>query len=170
MPNDRPGAMAALGAAISALVFPTILSIAPAHGAPGPDICQPATSGGDNVCTARLTSVTANSTDGTITGTPVGGAAPVTLWGQSDAYLRSAGFGDTPPDPVQQWDATIDRVSNADPSDPNWYGQAKSRAFLPRSLDDLASRFPPNIIVVRFVPDDTHSGWFRLMSIQPVAQ
>src|ERR1700731_3880884 len=89
MLNDRGDAMAALGAAISVLAFPTILGIAPAHGAPGPDICKPATSGDDNACTARLTSVTANSTDGTITGTPVGGGAPVTLWGRSDAYLKS---------------------------------------------------------------------------------
>jgi hypothetical protein len=171
MPNDRSGAVAALGAALSVLAFPTILSIAPAHGAPGPDdICKPATSGDDNVCTARLTSVTANSTDGTITGTPIGAGAPVTLWGQSDAYLKSEGFGAAPPDPVQRWDAAIDSVNNADPSDPDWYGAAKSRAFLPRSLDELASRFPPNTVVVRFVPDDTHSGWFRLVSIQPVAQ
>ena len=170
MPNDRIGSRAALTAAIFAAVFPTILSIAPAHGAPGSDTCKPATSGDDNVCIARLTSVTANTTDGTITGAPVGGGAAVTLWGQSDAYLKSAGFGDTPPDPVQRWDAAIGRVNNADPSDPDWYGAAKSRAFLPRSLDELASRFPPDIIVARFVPDDTHPGWFRLVSIQPVAQ
>jgi len=79
MANDRSDAMAALGAAISVLAFPTILGIAPVHGAPGPDICKPATSGDDSACTARLTSLTANSTDGTITGTPVGGGAPVTL-------------------------------------------------------------------------------------------
>lgn len=170
MPNDRSDAMAALGAAISVLAFPTILGIASAHGAPGPDICKPATSGDDSGCTARLTSLTANSTDGTITGTPVGGGAPVTLWGQSDAYLKSQGFGDTPPDPIQRWNAEIDGVNNADPSGPDWYAAGKSRAFLPRSLDELASRFPPDIIVVRFVPDDTHSGWFRLVSIQPVAQ
>jgi hypothetical protein len=170
MPNDRIGSRAALTAAIFAAVFPTILTIAPAHGTPGSDTCKPATNTGDNVCTARLTSVTANSTDGTITGTPVGGGAPITLWGQSDAYLRSEGFGNAPPDPVQSWDAAIDRVNSADPSDPDWYGQGKSRAFLPRSLDELATRFPPDVIVVRFVPDDTHSGWFRLVSIQPLAR
>jgi len=170
MPIDCTGAMAALGAAISVLVFATVLSIAPADGTPAPDICKPATSVDDNVCAARLTSVTANTTDGTITGTPVGGSAPVTLWGRSDAYLKSEGFGDTPPDPVQRWDAAIDSVNNADPSGPDWYAAGKSRAFLPRSLDEVASGFPPDIIVVRFVPDDTHSGWFRLVSIQPVAQ
>jgi hypothetical protein len=170
MPNARSGAIAGLGAALSVLAFPTILSIAPAHGDPGPDICKPATSSDDNACTARLTSVTANSTDGTITGTPVGGGTPVTLWGQSDAYLKSEGFGATPPDPVQRWDAAIDGVNNADPSGPDWYGAAKSRAFLTRTLDGLASQFPSDIIVVRFVPDDAHSGWFRLVSIQPVAQ
>jgi hypothetical protein len=61
-------------------------------------------------------------------------------------------------------------VNNADPSGPDWYAAGKSRAFLSRSLDEVASGFPPDIIVVRFVPDDTHSGWFRLVSIQPVAQ
>jgi hypothetical protein len=114
--------------------------------------------------------VTANSIDGTITGTPVGGGAPVTLWGQLDAYLKSQGFGDAPPDPVQRWDSAIDGVVNTDPSGPDWYGAANSRAFLPRTLNDLASRFPPDTIVVRFVPDDTHSGLFRLVSIQPVGQ
>jgi hypothetical protein len=163
MPNERAGAMTA----ISALVFAAFLGIAPAHGAP--EVCGPATNADNDACTARLTSVTANTIDGTMTGTPVVGGAPITLSGQWDAYLRSDGFGDTPPDPVQSWDAAIDRVNNFDPSDPNWYGQAKSRAFLPRELDELASRFPPNIIVVRFLPDDTHSGWFRLVSIQPVA-
>jgi hypothetical protein len=164
------GACTPLGAAISVLAFATIVSIAPAHGAPGPDNCTPASSGDDNVCIARLISVTANDTDGTITGTPVGSRAPITLWGPLDAYLKSQGFGDTPPDPVQRWDAAIDAGSKSDLSGPNWYGEAKSRAFLPRSLDELASQFPPDVIVVRFVPDDTHSGWFRLVSIQPVAQ
>ena len=161
-------AAAAAGAALSALAFPTVVNIAPSYAAPAPDICKPAT-GDNNVCTARLISVTADMTDGTITGTPVDGGAPVTLSGQSDAYLKSTGFGDTPPDSVQRWDATIDGVTNTDPSDPNWYGNAKSRAFLPRTLNDLASRFPPDTLVVQFVPDDTHSGWFRLVSIQPIA-
>ena len=58
MPHDRTGAVAVLGAAISVLVFPIVVSISPAHSAPGPDICKPATSGDDNVCIARLTSVT----------------------------------------------------------------------------------------------------------------
>ncbi|MFY9918460.1 MAG: hypothetical protein WAL26_08690 [Mycobacterium sp.] len=121
----------------------------------------------DNVCTARLTSVTANVVDGTITGTPVGGGTAVTLAGQEDAYLKSAGYGDAPPEPVQQWDATIDGLSNVDPSDPNWYGNAKARAFLPRTLNDLASHFPADVLVVRFTPDVAQSNSFRLVSIQP---
>src|ERR1700754_685655 len=168
MPNDCSRALAAIGAAISVLAFPAVLNIAPAHGAPLPDFCVPP-SVVDNVCTARLTSVTADVVDGTITGTPVGGGTGITLAGQGDAYLKSAGFGDAPPDPVQGWDAAIDRVSNLDPSDPNWYGNAKARAFLPRTLNDLASQFPPDILVVRFVPDDTQSEMFRLVSIQPTA-
>jgi hypothetical protein len=149
------------------LAYPTALGVAPAQGAPGPDTCQPASAG--DACTATLTSVTANSTDGTITGTPVGGGAPVTLAGRAEAYLKSVGFGDPPPDPVQQWDATIDRVTNVDPNSPDWYGNAKARAFMPRTLNDLATRFPPDVIVVRFVPDDSHPGLFTLISIQPTA-
>jgi hypothetical protein len=168
MPSDRRRAMTVLGAALSALALPTLVGMAPAHGGPDPGVCNP-TAGNGNVCTARMTSVTASSTDGTITGTPVGGAAPVTFWGEADAYLKSQGFGNAPPDPIQRWDATIDGVNGADMSGPGWYGAAKSRAFLSRSLNELASQFPPDVIVVRFVPDDTHAGWFRLVSIQPIA-
>ena len=167
MPDNRIGALAA----ISAMVFPAILGATPAQAAPLPGFCVPP-SVVDNVCTARLTSVTTNVVDGTITGTPVGGGAAITLAGQEDAYLKSAGFGEAPPDPVQRWDATIDDVSNLnlDPSDPNWYGNGKARAFLPRTLNDLATKFPPDILVVRFTSDDTNSDWFRLVSIQPVPQ
>ena len=171
MPNDRSRPVAVIGAAISVLAFPAVLNIAPAHGAPLPDFCVPPTVV-DNVCTARLTSVTDDAVNGTITGTPVDGGAAITLAGQGDAYLKSTGFGDAPPDPVQRWDATIDSVNNTnlDPSDPNWYGNAKARAFLPRTLNDLASQFPPDILIVRFAPDDAQSGSFRLVSIQPAAQ
>src|SRR5262245_41612888 len=120
MPNDRSRTVAAIGAAISGIALPAILNIAPAHAAPLPDFCVPPTVV-DNVCTARLTSVTADVVDGTITGTAVGGGVAITLAGQGDAYLKSTGFGDAPPDPVQRWDATIDSVGNTslDPSDPN---------------------------------------------------
>ncbi|WP_253849391.1 hypothetical protein [Mycobacterium asiaticum] len=158
----------ALVAAMSALALPAVLNPTPAHAGPLPDFCVPA-SVADNVCTARLQSVTANVVDGTITGAPVGGGAAVTLAGQADAYLRSTGFVNGAPDPVQQWDAAIDRTGNlsVDPSDPNWYGNAKARAFLPRTLNDLASQFPPGVLVVRFTPDDAQPGTFRLVSIQP---
>src|SRR6185312_17274597 len=107
---------AAVGATLTVLAFPAVISIAPSYGAPGPGVCTPARD--DNACSARLTSVTANTIDGTITGTPVDGGAPLTLSGQADAYLKSAGFGDTPPDAVQRWDAAIDGVNIAtvDPS------------------------------------------------------
>lgn len=171
MPNDYSRAVAAIGAAISVLALPAVLNMTHAHADPLPDFCVPS-SVVDNVCTARLTSVTANAVDGTITGRPVGGGSAVTLAGQGDAYLKSAGFGDAPPDVVQRWDATIDGVNseNLDSSNPNWYGNAKARAFLPRSLNGLASQFPPNILVVRFTPDDAQPGSFRLLSIQPVLQ
>jgi hypothetical protein len=169
MPNDCRRAMAAVGAAISVLALPATLNTAQAHAAPLPDFCVPPNVV-DDVCFARLTSVTADVINGTITGTPVGGAAAITLAGQEDAYLKSAGFGDAPPEPVRQWDAVIDGVKDIDPSDPNWYGNAKARAFLPRTLNDLASQFPPDVLVVRFAPGDAQSGSFRLVSIQPTLQ
>lgn len=155
--------------AASMLALPIVVSAAPAQAAPLPDFCTPAA---DDICTTRLTSVTADAVDGTITGTPIGGAAPVTLAGQGDAYLKSTGFGATAPEPVQDWDATIDRVSglSVDPTDPSWYGNAKTRVFLPRTLNELATRFPPDILVVRFTPDDGQPGVFRLVSIQPTAR
>lgn len=164
MPNDRIFAMAAM----SAIALPAVLNIAPARASPLPDFCVPS-SVVDEVCTARLRSVTADAVDGTITGTPVGGGATITLAGQGDAYQKSAGFGDAPPEPVQRWDTAIDSVSDldVDPSDPNWYGNAKARAFLPRTLNDLASQFPPDVLMVRFTPDDAQPGSYRLVSIQP---
>lgn len=168
MPNSCRRAITAIGAATAALVVPAVLNVAPAHGDPLPGFCVPPTVV-DNVCTARLTSVTADVVDGTITGTPDGGGAAVTLAGPADAYLKSAGFGDAPPEAVQRWDAEIDNVTNLDtsPADPNWYGNAKAKVFLPRTLNDLATKFPPGSLVVRFTPDDSRPDAFRLVSIQP---
>lgn len=168
MPSDRRRSVAATCAAISVLAWPASVNIASAHASPLPDFCVPS-SVVDNVCTARLASVTSDVANGTITGRPVGGGTAVTLAGQADAYRKSAGFGDARPDLVQQWDTAIDNAGslNFDQSDPNWYANAKTRAFLPRTLNDLASRFPPNILVVGFTPDDAQPGSFRLVSIQP---
>ncbi|APE16359.1 hypothetical protein BOH72_15150 [Mycobacterium sp. WY10] len=144
------------------------MSTAAAHADPLPASCMPPNVV-DNVCTARLASVTADAVNGTITGTPVGGSTAITLAGQGDAYLKSTGLGDAAPEAVKEWDATIDSVSNlsVDPSDPNWYGNAKSRVFMPRTLNELATRFPPNTLLVSFTPDDAASDTFRLVSIQP---
>src|SRR5262245_10290087 len=101
MPHVYRRAVAAIGAAVSVLAFPAVLNIAEAHGDPLPGFCAPPAVV-DNVCTARLTSVTADVINGTITGTPVGGGAAITLWGQGDAYLKSTGFGPTPPNPIQE--------------------------------------------------------------------
>ncbi len=163
-------AMRAL-AAVAVVALPAVLNIAPAHADPLPEFCVPSTVV-DNVCTARLTSVTADAINGTITAAPVGGGAAITLAGQLDAYQKSAGFGDAVPDPVRRWDASIDSVSNlsVDPSDPGWYGNAKSRVFMPRTLNDLATQFPPDVLIVRFTPDDASPGTLRLVSIQPTAQ
>jgi hypothetical protein len=157
-------------AVIAGLTLPVVLNVAPANADPLPDFCVPPTVA-DNVCTARLSSVTADAINGTITGKPVGGGTAITLAGQGDAYLKSTGFGDHPPEPVQHWDATIDSTGNlnVDQFDPNWYGNAKARAFMPRTLNDLATQFPPNVLLVRFTPDDTEPGTFRLVSIQPTA-
>jgi hypothetical protein len=158
-------------AVVAALALPAVLNVAPAHADPLPQFCAPSAVV-DDVCTARLTTVTADVINGTITGTPVGGGSAVTLAGQLDAYQKSAGFGDAVPDAVQRWDASIDSVSNlsVDPSDPGWYGNAKSRVFMPRTLNDLATQFPPDVLVVRFTPDDASPGTFRLVSIQPTAR
>lgn len=158
------------GATVFAVALPIVVNVAPAHADRLPDFCVPSAVV-DNVCTARLTTVTADVINGTITGTPVGGGSAVTLAGQLDAYQKSAGFGDPVPDPIQRWDAGIDSVSNlsVDPSDPGWYGNAKSRVFMPRTLNDLATQFPPDTLLVRFTPDDAAPGTFRLVSIQPTA-
>jgi hypothetical protein len=156
-------------AALAVVALPAVLNAAQAHAAPLPDFCVPP-SVVDDVCTVRLTSVTADAVDGTITGAPVGGGTAITLAGQGDAYLKSAGFGDAPPDTVQQWDATLDSVNSldVDSSNPNWYGNAKAKVFLPRTLNDLASRFPADILVVRFTPPgDGQSDTFQLKTIQP---
>lgn len=170
MPNNCRRAVTAIGTATASLVVPAILNVAPAHGDPLPGFCVPP-SVADNVCTARLTSVTADVVDGTITGTPVGGGAAVTLAGPADAYLKSAGYGESPPDPVRQWDTEIDSVSNLDtsPANPNWYGNAKARVFLPRTLNDLATKFPPDSLVVRFRYDEARPDALKLVSIQPTA-
>jgi hypothetical protein len=168
MPNHRRHAVAAIAAAMSALAAPALLNTAEADAAPLPGFCLPP-SVVDDVCTARLASVTADVVNGTITGTPIGGGTAITLAGQGDAYLQSTGFGDAPPAPVESWDAAIDSVSNldVDASDPNWYGNAKAKVFLPRTLNDLATQFPPDILVVRFASDVTQPDSFRLISIQP---
>jgi hypothetical protein len=167
MPNGCCRAMAV----ISVLALPAVLNIAQAQAAPLPDFCVPP-SVVDDVCSVRLASVTANVVDGNITGAPVGGGAAITLAGQGDAYLKSAGFGDAPPDAIRQWDATIDSVSDlsVEPSDPNWYGNAKAKVFLSRTLNDIASRFPADVLMVRFTPDDDQTNSFRLESIQPISQ
>lgn len=144
------------------------LSVAPAHATPLPAFCTPSTVV-DKVCTARLTSVTADMVNGTITGAPVGGGDAVTLTGQGDAYRESEGFGDARPEPVQQWDEALANVNDlpVDANDPNWYGNAKAKVFLSRTLNGLATEFPPDVLTVRFTPDDTLQGPFRLLFIQP---
>ncbi|HKV21511.1 MAG TPA: hypothetical protein VJR50_20945 [Mycobacterium sp.] len=156
-----------VAAALALMGLPAFV-VPSAQADPLPDFCGPSVVV-DGVCTVRLASVTADAVDGTITGSPVGGGTAITLAGAGDAYLRSAGFGDAPPEPVRRWDDTIDEVNGLDvgPSDPNWYGNAKAKAFLPRTLNDLATQFPPDTLVVGFTPDDTQPGSFRLVSVQP---
>lgn len=144
----------------------SISGAAPAHAAPLPGFCAATV---DDLCTTRLTSVTTDVVNGTITGTPVGGTEAITLAGQGDAYLTSVGFGDAPPEAVRSWDATLDQVSGLDvsPADPNWYGNAKAKVFLPRTLNELATQFPPDSLLVRFSADEAQPGAFQLVSIQP---
>jgi len=44
-----------------------------------------------------------------MTETPVGAGTAITVAGQEDAYKKSIGFGEAPPDPVRRWDDTIGR-------------------------------------------------------------
>ncbi|AQA03201.1 hypothetical protein BVC93_13100 [Mycobacterium sp. MS1601] len=149
-----------------AFVFAATSAVVNAHAEPScPDGYTPDSGG----CVARLTAVSADSAEGTLTGTPIGGATPVTIFGEQRFYLPSAGFGSAPPDLVAQWDAAIAGAGPGAPSDPNWYGEGKAAAFLPRQLNDLAARLPPGTIVVRGEPDPTDSHLFELQSIQPVA-
>lgn len=147
---------------------PFLLGIGSAHAEPLG--CPTGATVDGSGCSLRLTLVTVNSTDGTMTVTPVGSSTPITIVGEPDSYLRSAGFGSDPPALVQQWDATIDRVGNTNPADPDWYGEGKAKAFLPRQLNELAPRLPAGTIVARFVPDASDSHLLQLVSIQPVAQ
>ena len=157
---------------LAALAVPAVLGIAPAHATPAlPASCTPAAVV-DGICTARLASVTADVINGTITGTPIGGTEAVTLAGPAEAYLKSEGFGVGAPEAVRTWDTTIDQVGGlpVDPNNPNWYGNAKARVFMSRTLNDLATQFPPDTLVVRFVADDAQPYALRLVSIQPVAE
>lgn len=152
----------------AALAVGAVLTAAPAQAAPLPAFCGPATVV-DGICTTRLASVTTDVVNGTITGTPVGGTEAVTLAGQGDAYLKSTGFGDSPPEHVLTWDSTIEQVSGLDvsPAEPNWYGNAKAKVFLPRTLNELATHFPPDSLLVRFTTEEPQPGVFELVSIQP---
>lgn len=169
--DTKPYGRAVTAICALALSIPAGLSVAQAHADPPlPGFCVPAVVV-DDVCTVRLASVTADAVDATITGIPVGGGEAVTLAGQGDAYVKSVGFGAAPPEPVRNWDETIDRVGGleVDPLDPSWYGNAKAKAFLPRTLNELATQFPPDSLVVRFAFDETGSVPFRLVSIQPTS-
>lgn len=156
----RVGALAATFALGSTA---SCIGIATAHGEPTG--CPPASLVDGGACSGRLISL--NAKDFTITGTLVEGRSPIVLSGGPEAYLPSTGYAGAPPEAVQQWDATISRVADLDPADPNWYGNGKARAFLPAQLNQLATRFPPGTVAVRFVPDDSIPGQFRLSLIQP---
>lgn len=158
-------------AGAAALATAAVLWAAPAHAAPLPDVCVPAAVV-DGICTTRLTSVTTDAVNGTLTGTPVAGTQPITLAGPGEAYLPSVGFGAAPPEAVRTWDSTIEQVSGLDvsPADPNWYGNAKARVFLPRTLNDIATRLPPGSLLVGFRSEQAQPGAYQLVSIQPVLQ
>lgn len=144
-----------------------VAGAAPAHALPLPEFCVPTS---DHVCTVRLASVTQDVVDGTITGAPVGGGPAITLTGPGEAYLKSAGFSEAP-EAVRTWDSTIDQVSGlgVNYTDPNWYGNAKAKVFLSRTLNGLAVQFPPDTLVVSFTSGDGDAP-YQLKSIQPSAQ
>jgi hypothetical protein len=150
------------------VVFATLILGAagtpPAHAQP--QACPVGATSEAGACIVRLASVAADSADGSLTGTPIGGTTPITVFGEPESYRASEGFGDSPPDAVQQWDATIARVMDPPNSD---YGQSKARAFLPRQLNALATLFPPGTVVLRSAPDPADPHLFVLQSIQPIA-
>ncbi|ORA22785.1 hypothetical protein [Mycobacterium aquaticum] len=147
--------------ALASLLLGTAGTVGLAPAQAGPQ-CAPGT--------VRLTAVSTDATQGTITGSPAGGGAPITLSGPLDAYRKSEGFGDNPPPAVKQWDDTLDQVTvPIAPDDPNWYGRAKSRAFASRSLNDLAVSFPANTLVVHYWQGDPPGAACAMSSIQPVA-
>jgi hypothetical protein len=156
----------AFGAALAG-VLAVLVGSAPAQ-AESPH-CPPGYTSEDTGCIARLTAVSADSTAGTLTGTPIGSTTPVTVFGEPGLYRPSTGFGSASPDLVQQWDAVIARGGSMSPDDPDWYGEGKATAFLPRQLNDIAARLPTGTIVVRGVPDAADTHIFILQSIQPVA-
>lgn len=161
MLEDCTRAVAATSAIVSALLF------GPASAHADPPGCPTGATSDESGCGARLSRVSADDVNGTLTGTPVGGSVPITVFGEPDFYLPSTGFGSAAPDLVQQWDATIHRIRDVDPSDPDSYGRGKSTAFLPRALNTLAARLPAGTIMVRFTPDESDPHIFRLTSIQP---
>lgn len=148
---------AAMLATLAAATALTPIPVAVAN----PD-CAPAT--------VRLTSVSAEATDGTLTGTPAGTDTPIRLRGDLRAYHRSVGFGDDAPAAVTRWDQALARVSEPiDPNDPNWYGKGKSRVFATRALDDIATEFPDGTLRVSYSPGDRPADWCAINFIQPVA-
>ena len=136
---------------------------------PGPDTAGPAI--------ARLTSVSYDLTDmtnyptGKLTGTPVDGGAPLTIRPTlfaKNAYFKSAGFGDTPPDSVRRWDEAIEELSAPD----NSTSPAPPFAAIGNTqiLVKLATQLPPRTIVVSYVPDTYDPTNFSLVTMQPVAE
>jgi hypothetical protein len=152
--------------ATSALIF-----AAPVAATPGSGDDSPAPT------TARLASVSYDNSQvtdyptGRLTGTPVSGGAQVTirpaLFGP-EAYLKSTGFGDTPPGSVRQWDEAVDRLTAQDtfPSPLPPFAVIGNT----RDLMQLASQLPPKTIVVSYVPDTYYPGYFSLTTMQPVAE
>ena len=74
-------------AAVSGIALATVMNTASAQAAPLPDFCV-ASSVVDNVCTVRLTTVTADVVNGTITGPPVGGDSTVPTTAKPSAPAR----------------------------------------------------------------------------------
>lgn len=153
---------------VAVLAFAGVLLAVPAAAGADPGCPTGYTPDGDG-CTARLTAVSADSTAGTLTGFPLGGMTPITIFGEPGFYLPSNGFGSAPPPLVTQWDAVIAGVGATSPADPGWYGEGKARAFLPRQLNDIATRLPSGSVVIHGVPDPMDPHLFTLRSIQPVA-
>lgn len=108
---------------------------------------------------------------GRLTGVPVTGGPALTFRPAlfaPEAYLKSDGFGEAPPDSVVQWDQAVDKLSVTleTPTPPPPFAVIGNT----RDMAELATKLPAGTVVVSYVPDTYYPGYFTTTVIQPVAR